>query len=74
MSDVTRNRQCVILTNAISACDGLATALALLPEDQHPGVHKHLNLALHSALIIAEEIRQQWKVPTNGERNEDHED
>lgn len=58
---MSRNRECVILTNAIAACDGVATALALLPADQHPAVHAALNGALHSALIVAEEIRQQWK-------------
>ncbi len=58
---MTRNRECVILSKATSAASDLATALALLPVDQHPGVHGALNQALHRVLIIAEEIRQQWQ-------------
>lgn len=57
---MTRNRECVLLSKATDIASSLATALALLPVDQHPMVHHHLNLALHSALIAAEEIRQEW--------------
>ncbi len=49
---MTRNRESVILTNALKAGTNIGTALALLHDDQHPGVH--------NALIVAEEIRQQW--------------
>lgn len=58
---MTRNRESVILSKAVGAANGIATALALLPEDQHPMVHSALNRALHCSLIIAEEIRQQWQ-------------
>ncbi|MBS0219155.1 MAG: hypothetical protein JSR91_00285 [Proteobacteria bacterium] len=57
---MTRNRQNVILSKAAYGLNDLATALALLPDDQHPQVHHYLNGALHALLIIAEEIRQEW--------------
>jgi hypothetical protein len=57
---MTRNRQCVILTKAVGVADDIATALALLPEEHHPQIHAALNQALHRAMIIAEEIRQEW--------------
>lgn len=60
---MTRNRECVLLSKSTGIASSLATALALLPVDQHPMVHKHLNAALHSALIAAEEIRQEWEAP-----------
>lgn len=57
---MTRNRESVLLTQALDAASELGTALAVLPQDQHPQVHACLNRALHCALIAAEEIRQQW--------------
>lgn len=58
---MTRNRECVLLSKATDIASSLAIALALLPKDQHPAVHQHLNRALHSALIASEEIRQEWE-------------
>jgi hypothetical protein len=58
---MTRNRQSVILTKAANAIGEITLALAILPPDQWPAVHVALNDALHSALIIAEEVRQEWK-------------
>ncbi len=57
---MTRNRESVLLTQALNVAGEVGDALAILPEDQHPQVHACLNRALHSALIAAEEIRQQW--------------
>lgn len=58
---MTRNRESVLLTQALMVASEVGTALAVLPEDQNPQVHACLNRALHSALIAAEEIRQQWE-------------
>lgn len=57
---MTRNRESVLLTQALNVASEIGTALAVLPEDQHPQVHDCLNRALHCALIAAEEVRQQW--------------
>jgi hypothetical protein len=58
---MSRNSECVILSNATGAGVDIATALALLPEDQHPSVHAALNQALHRVLTVAEQIRQEWE-------------
>lgn len=63
MSDKTRviseNDLHVITTQFLTAVEGIHTAMCLF-DDDHAG-QKHLNNAMHSALIGAEQCRQLHK-------------
>lgn len=65
---MTRNRESVILTRAADNLSEISTALAMLPADSYPMVHEALNRAMHSTIIIAEEIRQEWAEYSNARR------
>ena len=57
---MTRNRESVLLTTSLRAAQQIGLAMAVLPPDQHHHAHAALSDALQSALIMAEEIRQEW--------------
>lgn len=59
LQDALQKHNANMLTHSLACAQEIATAMCLLDHPGHAAVRNLID-ALHSAMIVAEEARQQW--------------